>query len=226
MSETLTDISTNSKQISQRISKAATQSGRTPQEITLVAVTKRQSDERIEALWQTGQRVFGENQVTEAEAHWQGRRLQSEPFRLHFIGHLQSNKAVRAVALFDVIETIDSIKLAKAVDKAVLKTGRQPKLLIQVNTGEESQKSGILPEALPRFLEQIKSQTGLNVEGLMCIPPQGDESGLHFALLSKLAAEHGLSTISMGMSDDFETAIQFGATSIRVGSALLGTRGD
>jgi pyridoxal phosphate enzyme (YggS family) len=150
--------------------------------------------------------------------------LQAEPFQLRLIGHLQTNKAVRAVALFDVIETVDSIKLAKALDKAQLRTGRQLTFLVQVNTGEESQKGGVLPEDLPRFLEQVRAQTSLHITGLMCIPPLDDEPGLHFALLAKLAKEQGLSQLSMGMSADFETAIAFGATHIRVGSALFGER--
>ncbi len=224
MSKTLSDIPSNRKQICDKITAAAAQIERKADAVTLISVSKRQPQERIDAAWQAGQRVFGENQVSEAEAHWQERRLGAEAFQLHFIGHLQTNKAVRAVALFDVIETLDSIKLAKALDKAMQKTGRSPKLLVQVNTGEEPQKNGILPEALPKFLQQIAEQTNLKISGLMCIPPHDDEPGLHFALLAKLAKAHHLPELSMGMSDDFETAIVFGSTSVRLGSAIFGPR--
>ncbi len=224
MNQTLSEISTKSKQIAAKIEASAKASGRNPHDITLVAVSKRQPMERIDAAWAAGHRVFGENQMVEAEQHWQQKRTDGEAFQLHLIGHLQSNKAVRAVQLFDVIETLDSLKLAKALDAALQKTGTNPEVLVQVNTGEEPQKHGIHPKKLPTFLEQVAANTQIKVTGLMCLPPQGQEPGLHFALLAKLAARHNLPKLSMGMSGDYETAIRFGASSVRVGSSLFGER--
>ncbi|PHR63113.1 MAG: YggS family pyridoxal phosphate-dependent enzyme [Robiginitomaculum sp.] len=224
MNQTLSEISTKSKQIAAKIEASAKASGRNPHDITLVAVSKRQPMERIDAAWEVGHRVFGENQVPEAEQHWQQKRADGVDVQLHLIGHLQSNKAPRAVELFDVIETLDSLKLAKALDVAMGKTRRSPEILVQVNTGEEPQKHGIFPKDLPTFLEQVAAETQIQVAGLMCLPPQGQEPGLHFALLAKLAARHNLPKLSMGMSSDFETGILFGAHLVRVGSALFGER--
>jgi len=224
MDKVLSDIGKLRKAVLARIQASAQQAARPPSEICLVAVSKRQSQQKIDALWQVGQRVFGENQIAEAEQHWPSSRRQEKGFRLHLIGHLQSNKAERAIVLFDVIETLSSIKLAVALDKAMMKTGRHPQIFVQVNTGEEPQKHGINPMELPQFLEQLSQQTNIKPVGLMCLPPQQDEAGLHFALLAKLGARAGLSKLSMGMSADFETAIRFGATSVRVGSSLFGER--
>jgi hypothetical protein len=224
MVENLSYISDRRKQISQRVELAAKSVGRDPKNISLIAVSKRQTKERIDALWQTGHRLYGENLVEEAERRWKDKKADNPELQLHLIGHLQSNKAERAVVLFDVIETLDSLKLAKKLDIAMKKLGRWPQVLIQVNTGEEPQKFGVLPNELDGFLKKIRDETGLNISGLMCIPPKNDEAGLHFALLARLAEQHGLENLSMGMSEDFETAIRFGATSVRIGSALFGGR--
>ncbi|MCF6293092.1 MAG: YggS family pyridoxal phosphate-dependent enzyme [Robiginitomaculum sp.] len=224
MIENLSYISDRRKQISQRIEFAAKSVGRDPKSICLIAVSKRQKEERIDALWLSGHKLYGENLVDEAERRWQDKRADNPELQLHLIGHLQSNKAERAVALFDVIETLDSLRLAKKLNAAMKKLNRWPRVLVQVNTGEEPQKFGILPNELDGFLEKTREETDLNISGLMCIPPKNDEAGLHFALLAKLAKQQSLEKLSMGMSKDFETAIQFGATSVRIGSALFGDR--
>ena len=209
-----------------RMSQAAKASGRPPDDVTLVAVSKKQPDERVDAVLATGQRVFGENRVQEAQARWSERREQYDDLELRLIGPLQTNKAQDAVELFDVIETLDREKLAKALVKAMESTGRRPRLYVQVNTGEEDQKAGIAPGEVADFLARMRETYGLEIEGLMCIPPVDEPASLHFALLAKLADECGLSRLSMGMSADFETAIRLGATSVRVGSALFGPRPD
>lgn len=191
--------------------------------VELVAVSKVQPPARIEAALECGQRVFGENRVQEAKSRWQARRDIYPDLRLHLIGPLQTNKAAEAVALFDVIESLDRSKLVRALSAAINKSGRTPDILIQVNTGEEPQKSGVLPKGLPDLVDEART-AGLNVTGLMCIPPIDEPAGPHFALLAKLADGLGLSTLSMGMSADFETAIKFGATHIRVGTGLFGER--
>ena len=192
--------------------------------VTLVAVSKVQPEPRIEAGLAAGQRVFGENRVQEAQKRWSTRRAAHPDLQLHLIGPLQTNKAEDAVALFDVIETLDREKLLKALLAGAEKTGRLPKLLVQVNTGEEPQKSGVTPAELPAFLKHIKDEYDAVPAGLMCIPPQGEAASPHFWLLKKLAARHELAELSMGMSGDFETAIQMGASHVRVGSALFGAR--
>ena len=189
----------------------------------LVAVSKQQPEERIEAMLETGQHIFGENRVQEAQTRWRNRRQDWPDLQLRLIGPPQSNKVVDAVALFDVIETLDRPKLVDALAKAITKTGRTPDILIQVNTGEEPQKAGVRAKDLPDLLSRAKS-AGLNVTGLMCIPPAAEPAGPHFAFLAKLAGQHDLKTLSMGMSSDYETAIKFGATHVRVGSALFGAR--
>lgn len=224
MVENFSYIFEQRKQICQLLEIAAKSTDRDLEDIGLVAVSKQQPAERINALWSMGHRRYGENKVDEAERHWQSKRTDNQEFQLHLIGHLQSNKAERAVALFDVIETLDSLKLAKKLDVAMKKQGRCLRVLVQVNTGEEPQKAGVFPGDLSAFLKDIESSTDITVSGLMCIPPANDEAGLHFALLSKLARQHKLTELSMGMSADFEKAIRFGATSVRVGSALFGDR--
>ena len=207
-----------------RIAGAAKAAGRDPGAVTLVAVSKKQPDERIEAALEAGQRVFGENRVQEAQGRWSERRESHADLELRLVGPLQTNKADDACALFDVIETLDREKLAKALVKAFDKTGRQPRLYVQVNTGEEDQKAGVAPDAVEDFVARMRSEYGLEIEGLMCIPPVDEPGSLHFALLDKLAAQCGVEKRSMGMSADYEIAVKLGATSVRVGSALFGER--
>ena len=218
------DISANRARLLDTIAASAGNAGRDPGDITLVAVSKRQSEARIEAALAAGQRVFGENRVQEAQAHWSARHARIPDLELRLIGPLQSNKAEDAVALFDVIETLDRDKLAKALRKAMDAQDRQPRLYVQVNTGEEPQKAGIAPADLPDFLARMRSDYGFAIEGLMCIPPVEEPAGLHFALLARLAAQNGVTRLSMGMSGDFDTAIALGATSVRVGTAFFGER--
>jgi len=191
--------------------------------VTLTAVTKTQTEAAIRDALDAGQRVFGENRVQEAQGHWG--RLQDEiaDIELRLIGPLQTNKAADAVALFDVIETVDRPKLAEALAAEARKQGRALRVLVQVNTGEEPQKAGVLPSDADALIGMTRS-LGLTVEGLMCIPPVDEAPGLHFALLRKIARRNGLSVLSMGMSDDFDVAIRFGATHVRLGSALFGER--
>jgi len=208
-----------------RIAAAAKSAGRDPADVELIAVSKVQPDERIDAMLATGQRVFGENRVQEAEGRWAHRRAAGLDIELRLIGPLQSNKAKEAVALFDVIETLDRTKLAAALADAVQKAGRAPRLFVQVNTGEEAQKAGIAPRDADVFIASMRRDYGFEPEGLMCIPPAEDAAGPHFALLAKIAARNGLAKLSMGMSADYEIAVLFGATHVRVGSALFGARG-
>jgi pyridoxal phosphate enzyme (YggS family) len=207
--------------ILERIAKAARAAGRDPGDVTLVAVSKQQPWERIEPVLAAGQTVFGENRVQEATARWAERRAGIE---LRLIGPLQSNKAGEALALFDVIETLDRDKLARTLAEEAQKQGRAPRLYVQVNTGEEPQKAGVIPPEADAFIALCRSAYGFDIEGLMCIPPEAEPPGPHFALLAKIAGRNGIGKLSMGMSADFETAIRFGATSVRVGSALFGTR--
>jgi pyridoxal phosphate enzyme (YggS family) len=192
--------------------------------VTLVAVSKRQPDDRIDAALTAGQRVFGENRVQEAQGRWVPRRDQYADLTLHLIGPLQTNKAADAVALFDVIEVVDRLKLAKALGDEMIRQNRQLECYIQVNTGKEAQKSGIAPEDVDGFIAYCRDEVGLNITGLMCIPPIDEEAAMHFALLKTIAKRNRLSILSMGMSADFEEAIAFGATAVRVGSAIFGAR--
>lgn len=191
--------------------------------MTLTAVSKTQPGEALDAALAAGQRVFGENRVQEAMDHWGDRRRAMPGLELRLIGPLQTNKAVEAVELFDVIETLDRPKLADALAAAAARTGRTPRVLVQVNTGAEPQKAGVLPEEADGLVACAREK-GLVVEGLMCIPPVDEAPGPHFALLRKIARRNGLGVLSMGMSGDFETAIRFGATHVRIGSALFGER--
>lgn len=204
-----------------RIAAAAQAAGRSASEVVLTAVSKEQPWEAIAPVLAAGQKVFGENRVQEAAQRWTGRR---EGLELRLIGPLQTNKAQEALALFDVIETLDREKLAHALIAAADRTGRLARLYVQVNTGEEPQKAGVAPLQADAFLDRVRGELGLPVEGLMCIPPAHEPPGPHFALLARIAARNGLDRLSMGMSGDFETAIGFGATSVRVGSALFGVR--
>lgn len=193
-------------------------------EARLVAVSKKQPDERIEEALAAGHRIYGENRVQEAQQRWAERRLQYPDLQLHLIGPLQSNKAADAVALFDVIETLDREKIARAVANEMAKQGRDLPCFIQVNTGNEAQKSGIHPDSVHNFYDFCYGECGLDIRGLMCIPPFDEPPAEHFKLLAKLTADLGLSEISMGMSSDYEEAIKFGATSIRVGTGVFGAR--
>lgn len=207
-----------------RIAVAAKSAGRDPAGVELIAVSKVQPDDRIAAMLATGQRVFGENRVQEAEGRWASRRAEGLDIELRLIGPLQSNKAKEAVAQFDVIETLDRTKLAAALSDAIQKVGRAPRLFVQVNTGEEEQKAGVAPRDADAFIASMRRDYGFEPEGLMCIPPAEDAAGPHFALLAKIAARNGLTKLSMGMSADYEIAVLFGATHVRVGSALFGAR--
>jgi PLP dependent protein len=211
-------------QVRAAIRRAAADGGRDPASITLVAVSKTFPVQDIAPVLAAGQRVFGENYVQEAKAKWPGLRERYPDVELHLIGPLQSNKAREAVQLFDVIHTLDRPSLAEALAKEIAKDGRAPRLLVQVNTGEEPQKGGVAPAQVDAFLEACRDRYGLAVEGLMCIPPAEDPPSPHFALLNTIAARHGLKTLSMGMSADFDAAIQLGATHVRVGSAIFGAR--
>lgn len=206
------------------IDEAARRAGRDPASVTLVAVSKVHGPEVIEPVLAAGQRVFGENRVQEAQGKWPAFKQAYRGVELHLIGPLQTNKAKDAVELFDVIESVDRPKLARALKKAMEETGKTPRLFVQVNTGEEDQKAGVIPGDLDAFVALCRDELGLRIEGLMCIPPIDEEPALHFALLEKLARRNGLENLSMGMSADFETAIAFGATHVRVGTAVFGTR--
>jgi PLP dependent protein len=224
MSEPPESVAGRRAELLHRIAQRCRAAGRDPETVTLTAVSKRQPESRIDEALAAGHRVFGENRVQEAEKHWISRRSRHSDLRLHLIGPLQTNKAEDAVALFDVIEVLDRDKVAGALRKAMDKLGRSPELLVQVNTGEEAQKAGIAPNELDGFLERLRDAHGLSPVGLMCIPPVDEPAGPHFALLAKLAARHGLGQLSMGMSGDFEMAIDFGATHVRVGSSFFGER--
>lgn len=224
MNEIVSDFAARRAEILARVDAAAVGAGRSASDIVLVAVSKQQPDERIDAALAAGQRVFGENRVQEAAARWSERRARITDLSLRLIGPLQSNKAREAAELFDAIDVLDRPKLAAALADAAQKLGRCPDILIQVNTGEEPQKAGCTPAEADLFIKAAREDYGLPVRGLMCIPPLGESPALHFALLAKLAARNGLTELSMGMSDDFEAAIRFGATQVRVGSALFGVR--
>ena len=218
------DPAENLREIRNRIATAAESAGRKADDICLVAVTKRQPEDKVEALLRAGQRVFGENRLQEAQDRWTDRRQAYADLELHMVGPLQTNKVEETVALFDAVHSLDRPKLAKKFADEMSKHGRCPDLFIQVNTGEEEQKSGVLPQDLDAFVTLCLNQLALPVVGLMCLPPQFEEPALHFALLQKFAKQYGLEKLSMGMSRDFETAIEFGATHLRLGTVLLGPR--
>jgi pyridoxal phosphate enzyme (YggS family) len=207
--------------ILEKIRRAAQAAGRDVADVTLTAVSKQQPWERIAPVLAAGQTVFGENRVQEAAQRWAGRR---QGLELRLIGPLQTNKAREALELFEVIETLDRERLAEALAKEIARAVRAPRLYVQVNTGEEPQKAGVVPGEADAFIALCGSRYGLTVEGLMCIPPLDEPPGPHFALLAKIAARNGLAKLSMGMSADFETAVRLGATSVRIGSALFGDR--
>lgn len=207
------------------IAQAAVEAKRPESSVTLVAVSKTFPADAIEPVLAAGQRIFGENYVQEAKDKWPALRARYPEAEVHMIGPLQSNKARDAVALFDVIESLDRSSLAKELAKEMTKQGRRPRLLVQVNTGAEPQKGGVLPEATDAFLAECRDVHGLAVEGLMCIPPAEEPPAPHFALLTTIARRNGLKVLSMGMSADYPTAIAMGATHVRVGSAIFGSRG-
>ena len=211
-------------EITKRINKAAEEDGRSSDAVVLVAVSKKQPDDRISQALDLGIRVFGENRIQEAETRWQHRRGQYDDLKLHLIGALQSNKAAQAVALFDTIEVLDREKLAAALAEQEKKQQIKREYFVQVNTGNEPQKAGIAPIEAAAFTLHCRENHGLNVTGLMAIPPIDEEAAIHFALLNKIAYEAGARNLSMGMSRDYETAIRMGATHIRIGSALFGER--
>jgi pyridoxal phosphate enzyme (YggS family) len=211
-------------EVQDRIARAAREAGRDPASVTLVAVSKTFGVGDIEPLLAAGHRVFGENRVQEAQAKWPALKARFPDIELHLIGPLQSNKAKEAVALFDVIESVDREKIAAELAKEMRKQGRGVPVYVQVNTGLEAQKAGIDPREAAAFVARCRSVHGLDVRGLMCIPPFDENPGPHFALLAKIAKEAGLSGLSMGMSGDYETAIAFGAMHVRVGSAIFGAR--
>jgi PLP dependent protein len=212
------------KAIESAIGRAAADCGRDPAEITLVCVTKTFPAEAVTPLLEAGHRVFGENRVQEAKAKWGELRKGFPGVELHLIGPLQSNKAREAVETFNVIESVDREKIAEALAKEMKATGRRPRLLVQVNTGAEPQKAGVLPQEADDFIKMCREKHGLEIDGLMCVPPVNEQASPHFALLAEIAKRNGLKTLSMGMSSDFELAIQQGATHVRVGSAIMGER--
>ena len=207
-----------------RIVRAARDCDRDPATVALVCVSKTFDPPAIEPVLMAGERVFGENRVQEAQGKWPLLRERYSDVVLHLIGPLQSNKAENAVALFDVIETVDRPKIAAALAKAIDKAGRHPRLFVQVNTGAEPQKAGVLPDEADAFIESCRRDCGLVIAGLMCIPPVDDQASPHFALLADIARRNGIESLSMGMSADFELGIQLGATHVRVGSAIFGSR--
>jgi len=206
------------------IVRACRDAGRDPAEVTLIAVSKTFGAEAIEPVIAAGQRVFGENRVQEAKAKWPPLMERHEDLSLHLIGPLQSNKAKEAVALFDAIHSVDRASLCEALAKEIAKQGRSPLLFVQVNTGAEPQKAGVLPEEADAFLAACRDTYGLTIAGLMCIPPVEEAPGPHFALTAQIAKRNGLKLLSMGMSADFASAIAMGATHVRVGSAIFGGR--
>jgi len=218
------DTASQLRNVCAAIDAAQRASGRAVGGVSLVAVSKNHDESRIRPVLAAGHRLFGENRVQEAEQKWPVLRADYSDVCLHLIGPLQTNKVKVAVALFDVIETIDREKLARAVARECNRTGKSLPVFLQINTGEEPQKAGVLPVQADPFIRLCQDELGMDVRGLMCIPPQDEEPALHFALLAKIAARNGLEGLSMGMSGDFETAIAFGASHVRVGTAIFGER--
>ena len=217
-------IAANLAAVRGRIEAAARAAGRPPEAVSLVAVSKTQPADAVRAALAAGQRVFGENRVQEGLAKFPELRGEFPDLELHLIGPLQTNEVREAVAHFDLIETVDRPRLAAALAREMERTGRHLPCYVEVNTGEEPQKAGVLPEATDEFIAECRDRLGLPIVGLMCIPPEHDEPALHFALLREIARRNGLDILSMGMSADFETAIRFGATHVRVGTAIFGAR--
>ena len=210
--------------VQQEIARACKDAGRDPAEVTLIAVSKTHQAEAIEPVIAAGQRVFGENRVQEGKAKWPPLLAKHAGLELHLIGPLQSNKAKEAVALFTAVHSVDRPSLAEALAKEIAKQGRSPLLFVEINTGAEAQKAGVLPQDADAFLQRCRETYGLTISGLMCIPPLSEAPAPHFALTAKIARRNGLKLLSMGMSADFVTAIALGATHVRVGSAIFGER--
>jgi len=221
----MSDTSTSPiAEVRARIVAAATRVGRDPADVKLIAISKTFGEAEIVPVLESGQRLFGENRVQEAKGKWPALKQRFPDIELHLVGPLQSNKAKEAVQLFDAVHSVDRWKIAKALAEEMAKQQRSLKLLVQVNTGEEPQKAGVMPREAAEFVAACRNDLNLEISGLMCIPPVDEEPAVHFAFLSKLAKELGLPEVSMGMSGDFETAIEFGATYVRVGSAIFGAR--
>lgn len=216
----------NLARIRARLNAAALEAGRKPEDIEVVAVSKMHGADAILPLLEAGHRAFGENRVQEALGKWPALKERYPDVELHLIGPLQTNKAKEAVAFFDVIETVDRPKLARVLAEEMERQGKSPRLLIQVNTGEEDQKAGAAPQDAGAFIAQCRNEYGLKIDGLMCIPPADEAPAPHFALLAKIAARNGLHTLSMGMSGDYEIAATLGATHVRVGTEIFGSRPD
>lgn len=223
-SDLKTTIQANIEELRQRIHEACAHANRNPDSVCLIAVSKTHGPERIEPALQAGLTTFGENRVQEAMEKWPTLRASWPKTELHLIGPLQTNKTKEAVQTFDVIHSVDRMKLARKLKSTMDAEGKSLSLFVQVNTGEEEQKAGIFPKDADDFIRQCREEIGLNVSGLMCIPPIDEEPSLHFALLAKIAARNGIESLSMGMTSDFETAIEFGATHIRVGTFIFGNR--
>jgi PLP dependent protein len=226
--ETMTEPSTTKPSglaaVRQRIAHACQDAGRDPASVTLVAISKTFDAEAIEPVIAAGQHVFGENRVQEAKAKWPALVARHQGLELHLVGTLQSNKARDAVALFDAIHSVDRASLAQALAKEIARQSRRPLLFVEINTGGESQKGGVAPQDADRFLAACRERYGLAVSGLMCVPPHDEAPAPHFALTAQIARRNGLALLSMGMSADFEIAIAFGATHVRVGTAIFGAR--
>ena len=218
------EVATRLRLVQEEIALAAEAAGRDPDSVKLVAVTKTVPQAVIEEAIEAGQRCFGENRVQEARAKWPALKEVYPDIELHLIGPLQSNKVREAVASFDVIESLDRPKLARALAEEMTQSGKRPRLLVQVNTGEEPQKAGVIPSEVDAFVALCRDTFGLTIEGLMCIPPFDEEPAMHFALLAKIAERLSLKELSMGMSGDFARAIAFGATYVRIGTAIFGAR--
>ncbi|MDZ7714317.1 MAG: YggS family pyridoxal phosphate-dependent enzyme [Rhodovibrio sp.] len=220
----MTDVAENLVTLRSNIDLAARAVDRCPDEVALIAVSKKQPENQVQAALDAGHLAFGENRVQEAQQRWGDRRAQVPDLELHLVGALQSNKAADAVELFDAIHSVDRESVAKALSKEIAKQGLRPELFVQINTGEEPQKAGVAPDDADAFIAWCRDELELPVIGLMCLPPVDEEPAPHFALLAKIAARNGLSQLSMGMSGDYETAVQLGATHVRVGSGLFGER--
>ena len=218
------ELSERLGEVRQHIADAALSVKRGAGAVELIAVSKTFDADDIRPAIAAGQRMFGENRVQEAQVKWPALRAEYPNIELHLIGPLQSNKAADSVALFDAIHTIDRAKIAKAIADEMKKQGKRLELFVQVNTGEEAQKAGVMPREAKAFVAMCRDELGLDIAGLMCIPPVDEEPAVHFAFLAKLAKELGVKGLSMGMSGDYETAIQFGATHVRIGSAIFGSR--
>jgi pyridoxal phosphate enzyme (YggS family) len=218
-------IAANLAAVRQRIEAAASAAGRAPDAVTLVTVSKTHPAASVREALAAGHRTFGENRVQEALGKYPQLRAEFPDLALHLIGPLQTNKVRDAVAAFDVVESVDRPRLAQALASEMERTGRHPPCLIEVNTGEEPQKAGVMPTEADRFIDECRTRLGLPIMGLMCVPPLDEEPAPHFALLREIARRHGLEILSMGMSADFEKAIRFGATHVRIGTAIFGARG-